>query len=92
MDTNSVTTNNILGELSDLAMEKIQSSLKELELPEPVQTAIYDLADANAMLNMRITGGPGQVNNEELGEEVTRIFEGITILDNACQEHAKVQS
>ena len=92
MDMNSVTTNDVIGQLSDLAIEKIQSSLKELELPEPVQRAIYDLADANAMLNMRISGGPGQVNDQELGEEVARIFESITILDNACQEHAKVQS
>jgi hypothetical protein len=90
MDTNLVTTNDALGELSDIAFEKIQSSLKAFELPEPVQQAICDLADAHAMLNMRITGGPGSVSNEDLGSNVSRIFESLDILDKACQERESI--
>ncbi len=88
METNLVTTNDALGELSDLAFEKIKSSLKAFELPESVQQAICDLADTHAMLSMRMTGGPGSVNNEDLGSSITGMFGAMDILDKACRERA----
>jgi len=86
MDTNQLAINNVLGDLSDLAFEKIKSTLQAFDLPKPAQAAISDMADSAVMLNMRIVGGPKQVNNENICDHICSIFEGLAILDIACKE------
>ena len=78
--------NGAIGELSDLAFEKIRESLRAFDLPKPVQTAICDLADSAVMLNLYIANGSPYVKNQDLGNNVATICEALAILDNACKE------
>lgn len=79
--------NGPIGDLSDLAFEKIRESLKAFDLPKPVQTAICDLADSAVMLNLYIANGSPYVKNQDLGDNVATICEALIILDNACHDH-----
>jgi hypothetical protein len=92
MDTNLLSTdiNGILGDLSDLAFEKIKSSLKVLELPEHIQKAIYGLATEADMLNICIVGGLN--STDDIGGVISRTFGHLETLDKIYPERTNNQS
>jgi hypothetical protein len=74
----------ILGQLQDLAFETIKESLKALELPEPVQEAIYQLASNANMLEICMTGGLNQT--DDIGDLISRTLGNLAVLDKVCSE------